>query len=295
MESIVSIIITVLFGFVANKTKILDSKSNHSINQLIIKLTLPASIFSGMISIDSNNFNLLITSSINIIVIITGLFIFSYVISFIIFKDKVMAVTLAMLISLPGVLFYGLPILTPILHDKAIAVISATGIVQNLVILPFIFTIFSRHNGKTVSYRKLVFEPIIISPILAIGFILMGLHVPVYVTRSLELIGQCTTGLALISTGVILSQMKFIVTRKIIYFVVFKNLILPITLIFILKLTSVSYDHSLPLILINAIPIGSICIIISTIYNIYVKEVSSIVTLSILFSSASLPIIYSLL
>ncbi|SHF84768.1 AEC family transporter [Vibrio gazogenes] len=295
MESTLSIIITVLFGFIANKTNILDSKNNASINKLIIKLTLPASIFHGMLFIDSNKFHSLITNSTNIILLIAFLLLSSYIISLIIFKDKILSMTIAMLIALPGVLFYGLPILTPILNNKTIITISATGIAQNLIVLPFVFTIFSRHKGGKFSYKSLILEPIIITPILAIVLILLKINLPEFFMLSLDQIGRCTTGLALISTGVILSQVKIRINRKIISFVIFKNFALPIVTLYSLKLTSLRPEYYVPLVLINAIPIGSICIIISNIYDIYVKEVSAIVTLSVLLSSISIPIILALL
>ncbi|WP_059120398.1 AEC family transporter [Vibrio sp. MEBiC08052] len=295
MESTLSIIITVLFGFIANKTNILDSKNNASINKLIIKLTLPASIFHGMLFIDNNEFHSLIINSTNIILLIVFLLLSSYIISWVIFKDKILSATIAMLTALPGVLFYGLPILTPILNDKTITTISATGIAQNLIVLPFIFTIFSRHKGGHFSYKSLILEPVIITPILAVIFILLKIHPPELFMLSLDQIGRCTTGLALISTGVILSQVKFTINSKIISFVILKNFALPIVTLFSLKLTSLTPEYSVPLVLINAIPIGSICIIISNMYDIYVKEVSAIVILSVLLSSISIPVISALL
>jgi malonate transporter and related proteins len=248
-----------------------------------------------MLLINNKDFSSLIINSAYIILIIVFLLLSSYIASWLIFKDKILSATLAMLVSLPGVLFYGLPILTPILNDKTVATISATGIAQNLIVLPFIFTIFSRCKGGKFSYKTLILEPIIISPILAIILILSKLTLPDFVMLSLDQIGRCTTGLALLSTGVILSQVKFTINNKIVFFVLLKNFALPICILFSLKLTPTTTEYSIPLILINAIPIGSICIIISTMYDVYVKEVSSIVTLSVLLSSISIPIISSML
>jgi malonate transporter and related proteins len=217
MESTLSIIFTVLFGFIANKTNVLDSRNNSSVNKLIIKFTLPASMLHGMLLINNKDFSSLIINSAYIILIIVFLLLSSYIASWLIFKDKILSATLAMLVSLPGVLFYGLPILTPILNDKTVATISAAGIAQNLIVLPFIFTIFSRCKGGKFSYKTLILEPIIISPILAIILILSKLTLPDFVMLSLDQIGRCTTGLALLSTGVILSQVKFTINNKIVF------------------------------------------------------------------------------
>jgi predicted permease len=63
-------------------------------------------------------------------------------------------------------------------------------------------------NGITASLVSAVTKPIVLSPILAVAFVLTGIGLPDPLTRSFSLMGQVAGGAGLFLTGLILSAQK---------------------------------------------------------------------------------------
>jgi predicted permease len=118
----------------------------------------------------------------------------------------------ALTTSLPNYASAGLPLISALLgadHLVAAAVAIACG---SIVVSPITLVILDRTSpdkkGITTSLVSAVMKPIVLSPILAVAFVLTGIGLPDPLTKSFSLMGQVAGGAGLFLTGLILSAQK---------------------------------------------------------------------------------------
>jgi predicted permease len=129
-----------------------------------------------------------------------------------------------MAFGFPAIAFIGIPILTPLIGSKATIVVDVAGLTGNLVILPVTLLLLSFGQtlvrspdaGKPASGRAAItatilptlgdalFQPVVLSPAIAILFVLIGLQTPAILTSSFKLLGSTVGGLSLFASGIIL-------------------------------------------------------------------------------------------
>lgn len=125
-------------------------------------------------------------------------------------------------------------------------------------------------------------QPVAAAPLLAVLFVLLGIRVPVELDPCFNLIAKANSGVAVLAAGLALSTVKFSVDKEALWNTFFRLLLTPAVIVAVAFLLGMGSDPTKisMLCLANALPPAFSGIIISSRYNIYVKEGANSVALS---------------
>ena len=133
-----------------------------------------------------------------------------------------------MAFGFPAIAFTGIPILTPLIEDKATLVVDIAGLTGNIVILPATLVLLSYAGEQKASgswktcggghkaapvlastaeaLGHAFTQPVVLAPLFAIAFVLANVHLPGVVTGSIKLLGSTVGGISLFASGIILQS-----------------------------------------------------------------------------------------
>ena len=146
------------------------------------------------------------------------------------------------------------------------------------------------HNSNLDAVIKSLKQPVVWVPILAVVMVLVGIKFPAELDPCFSLIAKANSGLAVFAAGIALSTVKFSLGKETIWNVFYRNLLTPAIG---LALGLVCGIHGVMLqmfVLAIALPPAFSGIIISSRYNIYVREGASTVAVSTLVFAATMPL-----
>lgn len=125
-------------------------------------------------------------------------------------------------------------------------------------------------------------QPVVWSPILAVLFVLIGIKVPTEIDPCFELIAKANSGVAVLAAGLALSTVKFSFDKEIWWNTFFRLILTPAVFVVagILLGMAGEGDKLSMLVMAVALPPAFSGIIISSRYNIYVREGASSVAVS---------------
>lgn len=137
----------------------------------------------------------------------------------------------------------------------------------------------SKHSNALVSALK---QPVCWAPILAVVFVLVGIRVPESLDPCFDLIAKANSGLAVLAAGLALSTVKFSLDKEVLWNTFFRLILTPAVFLVVGILCGMASDPSKlgMLIMAVALPPAFSGIIISSRYNIYVREGASSVAVS---------------
>lgn len=137
----------------------------------------------------------------------------------------------------------------------------------------------SKNSNALVSALK---QPVCWAPILAVVFVLVGSRVPDSLDPCFDLIAKANSGLAVLAAGLALSTVKFSLDKEVLWNTFFRLILTPAVFLVAGILCGMASDPSKlgMLIMAVALPPAFSGIIISSRYNIYVREGASSVAVS---------------
>ncbi len=137
----------------------------------------------------------------------------------------------------------------------------------------------SKNSNALVSALK---QPVCWAPILAVVFVLVGIRVPDSLDPCFDLIAKANSGLAVLAAGLALSTVKFSLDKEVLWNTFFRLILTPAVFLVAGILCGMASDPSKlgMLIMAVALPPAFSGIIISSRYNIYVREGASSVAVS---------------
>ena len=137
----------------------------------------------------------------------------------------------------------------------------------------------SKNSNALVGALK---QPVCWAPILAVVFVLVGIRVPDSLDPCFDLIAKANSGLAVLAAGLALSTVKFSLDKEVLWNTFFRLILTPAVFLVAGILCGMASDPSKlgMLIMAVALPPAFSGIIISSRYNIYVREGASSVAVS---------------
>ena len=132
-------------------------------------------------------------------------------------------------------------------------------------------------NGNLQALLDALRQPICWASLLAIFLVLVGIHVPSQVAPTFDLIAKANSGVAVLSAGLALSTVKFSLGWETIWNTFFRLILTPAVFLGVALLCGMGGDMNKisMLVMAVALPPAFSGIIISSRYNIYVKEGAS--------------------
>jgi malonate transporter and related proteins len=195
-----------------------DVRAARSLNTMVLTYALPLLLFAGTVSTSREALAAELPMAGALFAGLVGPYVAAYLIARYVFRRDLMASALtALSFGFPAIAFTGLPILTPLIGDRATAVVAWSGMISNVITLPVTLVLLSiaqqkAKKGQEASLgavvRRAVLhalrEPVVIAPLCAILLVVLGVHVPSSAVQAMKLLGGTVGGVSLFASGVIL-------------------------------------------------------------------------------------------
>ena len=152
------------------------------------------------------------------------------------------------------------------------------------------------HGGKNDNPKNSTWEaiinavkqPVAAAPLLAVILVLIGVKIPASWVPSFDLIAKANSGVAVLAAGLALSTVKFTIDKEGIWNTFYRLFLTPAIIVAAAYLTGMTDPTKISMLcLATGLPPAFSGIIISSRYNIYVKEGASSVAISTVFFAVS--------
>jgi len=298
LQKVAVLFILIVIGFIAGKSKLISKKGQKDITQLVLYITMPATIFSAM-QLEMNKERL------NTSYKILGVMIFCYIIMYIIGtlvssrlpltagKKDIFKTSLL----LSNTSFMGYPIVLSLLGPEALfyAVVGA-GFVFEIISWTFGVYLITRNGNKEfeLNFKNIIFSTGILSILVGLVFFIFQWSVPEPINSVINTLTPATSPLAMIVIGLMLSRSNIIEAfkNKWLYLAsVFKLFITPTLIITILKLFGITGPALVIPVIMISMPTASYVAMFSDNYGNDAEFASQIIFLTSLLSMLSIPLI----
>lgn len=298
LEKVAVLFLLIVIGFIAGKLKLISEQGQKDITQLVLYVTMPATIFSAM-QLEMSQERL------NTAFLVLGVMVFCYIIMFIVgfISSKRLPLTkgqkdifqTALLLS--NTSFMGYPIVQSLLGQEALfyAVVGA-GFIFETVSWSLGVYLISRNGSESAGFnwKKVVFSPGILS--IVVGLIFFGFQwsVPEPINSVINMMSPATSPLAMIVIGLMLSRsnLKEAFQNKFIYLAsALKLLVVPIIITLALKTFGISGPALVIPVIMISMPTATYVAMFSGNYGNDSKFASQIVFMTSLLSMITIPIV----
>ena len=293
-----SIAVILALGFILGKLKLISSKTNKELTNLLLVVFMPASLFVAFpSSYDEASANLFFSGLAGGALVMVLLIILAKII----FNKKWFKGELGFesqfALIFNNATFLGYPIVASTFGSSGILAYCGFIISFNIALFSYGIWLFERKITPKL-FTSIIFNPNIIAVILGMIVFLVGIKLPDFLTDSVRYIGGATTPLSIICIGYMLSKAKLLT--------VFKKWRLSLTAIIQLTLGPLVTFGALRLLnfpievvqvctLIQALPTATSLGLFAVKYGGNATESSELVTISTLFSIVTMPLMVFLL
>src|SRR5580692_7267805 len=199
LDALLPVFFGMALGYLGGWTRDVDNKHVAQLNALVMDFAVPASMFVTVVQASRRTLLNELPLAANLSISMLILYFVTYVMARRAFGAAPGEASIqALTTSLPNYASAGLPLISALLgvdHLVAAAVAIACG---SIVVSPITLVILDRTSpdkkGITTSLVSAVMKPIVLSPILAVAFVLTGIGLPDPLTKSFSLMGQVAGG-----------------------------------------------------------------------------------------------------
>ena len=297
IKDILPIFVIMFLGYWAGKEGVFKTEDSKVLNKLVLTYALPAALFVSIVKADSamlfDDLKLTLVS----LVVITGMFLWSYYSCYKFFRHtKSEAAVCALISGSPTIGFLGFAVLEPIYGATATTglVVAIVSIVVNAINIPIGLALMN--TGGSVQQAKkgnpvidALKEPVCWAPILAVILVLLDIKFPAILDPNFELIAKANSGVAVFAAGLTLSGMKFQLDKEVIYNTVLKLVLMPAALLVVGMLFHMEADKLQMMVLAGALPPAFSGIIIGNQNQLYERTGTSSLAFSILLFVVAAP------
>ncbi len=293
-----SIALIMALGFLLGKFKLISEHTNKQLTNLLLTVFMPASLFMAFKSeYDQNSANLFFSGLLAGTLIMLVLIILAKII----FNKKWMKKELsreaqfAMIFN--NATFLGYPIVESTFGPSGILAYCGFIIAFNIALFSYGIWLFEQKFSIKL-LLNIIFNPNIIAVILGMVVFLIGIKLPSFLTDSIKYVGGATTPLSIICIGFMLSQAKLkkVLTKwKLMLTAIIQLTLGPLITWGILTLLQFPAEVIQVCTLIQALPTATSLGLFAVKYGGNEAESSELVTISTIFSVATLPLMVFLL
>ncbi len=284
---LLSLFIIIFSGMVARKFNLFPEESCKYFNKFIFFISIPSAVFVSLATVDKQQLAKFIPFVIdNTLIIFVG-----YLLTFFLLKiykisrEKKGVVIFAA--NGGNVIYFGFPILLSLYGKEHfnLGIIYATIVISIGDLLGFYLLEINRGQVK-MSFKKIitdfVLNPVVAATLMGIIFSLLEIHLPQFLTYSMDYIAKTSTGLALFSFGIYLyGKLNFDDITISLSSALFKLMLLPalafVFVFYVFHLNSVAAETS---VIMASMPSAVFSLVVADIYNLDRKLTSNTIILS---------------
>lgn len=285
------IFILMFIGYLLTKKGILNKQVRAGLTDLVIYLMLPANIiYSFLIDL---SIDVIIDSGIIFLVSLL-LQLFCHIFTKYFFPHAnsydISVLQYATLCSNAG--FMGNPIVLEIYGHQGLLFASIFLIPQRIIMWSAGIRCFDNQHKENI-LKKIITHPCIVAVILGLFLLLFQIKLPLFMTKTIQLLSQCTTALSMIIIGSILSDIsiKSVMSPLTLYYSFIRLIFIPCIVLLACYLLKLPYLVSAVSIVLAGMPAGTTTAILAEKYHANSKLAVKVIFVSTLFSLITLPLL----
>lgn len=283
-------------GFIADKTKIFVQADGKRLVDLLFNLILPIAIINSFLSMQR-----------------TAEHIKGLVISFALaFLTHFLAIGISTLsfrkrslkergiyhyaMTFSNAAFLALPLAQSVVGDEGVFYSSCYVAVFNILAFTYGINQISGGTAK-INVKNILLNPGSISVIIGIPLFLLQVHLPDFLSETMQRVGSCNSPMAMIVFGTFFANCNFknIFVKKEVYFVSFVRLILvPVMMLFVFRLFGVEGNMLTALTISASAPVATNTAMYAAKYDNDTALSSELVGQTSIFSVITMPVIVAL-
>ncbi|WJW82972.1 AEC family transporter [Moellerella wisconsensis] len=285
------IILGLAVGYFSGKYGFIKREYSQAFADFVVKIALPFALFLAAATASPS-----VILNIDYLLALAAGLIISYAIGFILGKtcfkhDKKDAAMQALSVSFPDMAYCGPPVLLATVGSSGLIAMVLGNLIYTVIIIPFTLLMISGNKqGKSISSSLLhaVSQPLVFLPILGAILAITGVRLPEVVQNSVNELGKTAGGVALFFLGLLLSGIKLVINREIIFNVGIKNIIQPALILATGMALGLESDLLKAAFLIGVLPTATAVPALAITNKAYTDTAAATVLLSTLFALVSI-------
>lgn len=293
-----TIALIMALGFFLGKKKIIDTRTNKVIVNLLLTVFMPASLFAAFpAEYKQETSQLFVSGLIAGFVIMLALIILSRIIFNKYFYKGELRYESQFALIFNNATFLGYPIVSSTFGEQGIIPYCGFIIAFNIALFSYGVFLFERKISKKL-FTEIVTNPNIVAVILGMLVFLLGIKLPSFITSAVGFTGNATTALSLICIGFMLSHADFkklIKKWRLTLTAIIQLIIGPVMTYFLLQALHFPEEVIVVCTLIQALPTATSLGLFAAKYGGNDIESSELVTISTTLSIITMPAIVTIL
>ena len=303
LESLVSLAVCIAVGFICRKCRVLDDKLISGLTTLLVKVTLPCTVFISLMRPFSQT---LLWESGATFLLSAAVFLFGGLAGYVVFKlykrKKTDAYANVMIFALifANVGYMGFPVTQAVFGGEGMIYASMVNASFNLLVWSLGIQMFRKHSAAAEDEQKFSMGKLILSNIalLATGtgfvFFVTGLRLPQAVSGGISMIAGMTTPVSMLLVGAILAKSalrELFRDWRVFPVIAARLLILPLLAYAVLRLFIHNPVMLGVIVILTAMPAASLTAIFAEQYKSETALATKLVALSTLLSVVTVPFV----
>ncbi len=288
-----SLLVMIAAGWVAARTKMLDTHTNSHMSQLIVNLFNPMLVLSSAAgSVGQVPLSRLLT----VFLIAIGMFLFFILVGALLSplfdRDPLQRKVFQLMFVFSNLGFIGIPVVSSVLGAEYVVYVSEFLLIYNLVFYTYGVSLM-RGRFCLGSLRALA-NPGNAACLLAILLLLVGLPLPGFLRTAVDYLGGAASPLALVAVGFTLSHARpkeIFGEARLYLFALLKLLVLPCLMLPVLRLLPIDAPLVSVCMVLFGMPVGSMPLILITQKGLDGRTCTAAVLLSTLLCVITVPIL----
>lgn len=291
-------------GYAAGKQHTFNAEQAAGFSKLALGFALPAALFVSMTDIQRDL--LLQQGGLVLALLIShvGLFLVALVILSRVKSLKgTAAIICALMLSSSATPVFGIAVLKPLLGDTSTGTVGLVALAINFVMpmaIIFLEMNAARSNpgaaGASAQTSPVVGglkaglkSPLLWAPVLGTVVVLVGFHIPKYLSSSLEMIGSATSGVAVFTVGLTLAARAFSLSKTVLIGTLGRVTVQTAVLYALFHLLHVSGPFAREALVCTSFPMATTVVLFAAKYKALESETASILLLSTVSLLATVP------
>lgn len=293
-----TIALIMILGFFLGKKKIIDTRTNKVIVNLLLMVFMPASLFAAFpAEYKQETSQLFVSGLIAGFIIMFALIILSRIIFNKYFYKGELRYESQFALIFNNATFLGYPIVSSTFGEQGVIPYCGFIIAFNIALFSYGVFLFERKVNKKL-FAEIVTNPNIVAVVLGMLVFLFGIKLPSFITSAVSFTGNATTALSLICIGFMLSHANFkklIKKWRLILTAVIQLIVGPVMTYFLLLALHFPEEVIVVCTLIQALPTATSLGLFAAKYGGNDIESSELVTISTTLSIVTMPAIVTIL
>jgi len=304
LNALVPIAFVILLGFAAGKLGWLKAEHSKTLAVLALEFCLPALLLYSTATMPTAEFEKG-RFFLGIALGLLAVYMLALALAKTAFRMETAPASLqALCTAFPNMAFMGVPLMLAVFGTQAVLSVVVGNLISSFVLLPITLTFLEagqpqqagRCGGAVLRSALLssLCKPLVWAPLVGMIFAFSHVALPEAGLKSLQLIGNATSGVALFAMGLVLSAGRLNLGARVLANVAMKNLLQPAIMALLAVLLCVTGIYRREMILLGALPTASMTAMFAVRYDVYAEESAATILLSTLLSIGTLAAVIAL-